>query len=75
MRRISCWWLSVSRSSQDRGEHRCNPFNGRTRQGTRRTQFETLMAGNVIATLPLILGFVLAQRWFVASMTFSGLKR
>jgi multiple sugar transport system permease protein len=46
-----------------------------TFQGTRRTDFEQLMAGNVIATMPLILGFVLAQRWFVASMTFSGLKR
>jgi multiple sugar transport system permease protein len=44
-------------------------------QGTRRTQFELLMAGNVVATAPLIIGFVLAQRWFVASMTFSGLKR
>jgi multiple sugar transport system permease protein len=44
-------------------------------QGTRRTQFELLMAGNVIATMPLIIGFILAQRWFVASMTFSGLKR
>jgi multiple sugar transport system permease protein len=46
-----------------------------TFQGTRRTEFELLMAGNVVATLPLILGFVLAQRWFVASMTFTGLKR
>lgn len=46
-----------------------------TFQGTRRTQFELLMAGNVVATMPLILGFVLAQRWFVASMTFTGLKR
>jgi multiple sugar transport system permease protein len=46
-----------------------------TFQGTRRTQFELLMAGNVVATMPLIIGFVLAQRWFVASMTFSGLKR
>jgi multiple sugar transport system permease protein len=46
-----------------------------TFQGTRRTYFEQLMAGNVVATMPLILGFILAQRWFVASMTFSGLKR
>lgn len=46
-----------------------------TFQGTRRTQFELLMAGNVIATMPLIIGFVLAQRWFVASMTFTGIKR
>jgi len=46
-----------------------------TFQGTRRTQFELLMAGNVIATMPLIIGFVLAQRWFVASMAFTGIKR
>jgi len=46
-----------------------------TFQGTRRTQFELLMAGNVVATMPLLVGFVLAQRWFVASMTFTGLNR
>jgi multiple sugar transport system permease protein len=32
------------------------------------------MAGNVIATLPLIVGFVAAQRHFIATMTFSGLN-
>jgi multiple sugar transport system permease protein len=45
-----------------------------TFQGTRRTQWSLLMAGNVIATLPLIVGFVAAQRHFIATMTFSGLK-
>jgi multiple sugar transport system permease protein len=43
-------------------------------QGTRHTDWSELMAGNVIATLPLVLAFLFAQRWFVASMTFSGLK-
>jgi multiple sugar transport system permease protein len=43
-------------------------------QGTRRTQWSLLMAGNVIATMPLIAAFVVAQRHFVATMTFSGLK-
>jgi len=43
-------------------------------QGTRRTQWSLLMAGNVVATLPLIAGFVAAQRHFIATMTFSGLK-
>ncbi|MEO8908569.1 MAG: carbohydrate ABC transporter permease [Microbacteriaceae bacterium] len=43
-------------------------------QGTRRTDWSQLMAGNVIATLPLILFFVFAQKQFVATMTFSGLK-
>ena len=43
-------------------------------QGTRRTQWSLLMAGNVIATAPLIVFFVAAQKHFVATMTFSGLK-
>jgi multiple sugar transport system permease protein len=43
-------------------------------QGTRRTQWQLLMAGNVIATLPLLIGFVAAQRHFVATMTFTGVK-
>ncbi len=43
-------------------------------QGQRRTEWQLLMAGNVIATLPLLVGFVAAQRQFVATMTFSGLK-
>jgi multiple sugar transport system permease protein len=43
-------------------------------QGTRRTQWQLLMAGNVVATLPLLIGFVAAQRQFVATMTFTGLK-
>jgi multiple sugar transport system permease protein len=43
-------------------------------QGTRRTQWELLMAGNVVATLPLIIFFLFAQKQFVATMTFSGLR-
>ena len=43
-------------------------------QGDRRTDWSLLMAGNVVATLPLIAFFVLAQKQFIATMTFSGLK-
>ncbi|WBU36752.1 carbohydrate ABC transporter permease [Homoserinibacter sp. YIM 151385] len=43
-------------------------------QSTRRTQWELLMAGNVAATLPLILFFLVAQKQFVQTMTLSGLK-
>jgi multiple sugar transport system permease protein len=43
-------------------------------QGTRRTEWSLLMAGNVVATLPLILFFLFAQKQFVATMTLSGLK-
>ena len=43
-------------------------------QGTRRTEWSELMAGNVIATAPLILAFLFAQRKFIATMSFTGLK-
>ncbi len=43
-------------------------------QGTRRTEWGLLMAANVVATLPLILFFLAAQKQFVQTMTFSGLK-
>lgn len=43
-------------------------------QGTRRTDWSLLMAGNVIATAPLLLLFLLAQRQFVATMASAGLK-
>jgi multiple sugar transport system permease protein len=43
-------------------------------QGVRRTEWSLLMSGNVVATMPLIIAFLLAQRQFVATMTFSGLK-
>jgi len=43
-------------------------------QGVRRTEWSLLMSGNVVATMPLIVAFLLAQRQFVATMTLSGLK-
>lgn len=43
-------------------------------QGTRRTQWSLLMSGNVLATMPLVLAFLVAQKYFIATMTFSGLK-
>lgn len=43
-------------------------------QGTRRTQWSLLMASNVIATLPLVLFFLFAQKHFVQTMTMSGMK-
>ncbi|MFI5958926.1 carbohydrate ABC transporter permease [Cryptosporangium sp. NPDC051539] len=43
-------------------------------QGTRRTEWSLLMAGNVVATTPLIVFFLFAQKQFVATMTLSGLK-
>jgi multiple sugar transport system permease protein len=43
-------------------------------QGTRRTQWSLLMAANVVATLPLIIFFLFAQKQFVQTMTLSGLR-
>jgi multiple sugar transport system permease protein len=43
-------------------------------QGAHETNWSLMMAGNVVATLPLILFFLFAQRQFIATMTFSGLK-
>jgi multiple sugar transport system permease protein len=43
-------------------------------QGTRRTEWSQLMAGNVISTMPLILAFLFAQKKFIATMSFTGLK-
>jgi multiple sugar transport system permease protein len=43
-------------------------------QGMRRTEWSQLMAGNVLATAPLIVAFLVAQRKFIATMTFTGLK-
>ncbi|WIB14026.1 carbohydrate ABC transporter permease [Curtobacterium sp. MCPF17_052] len=43
-------------------------------QGVRRTDWSLLMAGNVVATLPLILLFLVAQKQFVATMASAGLK-
>lgn len=43
-------------------------------QSSRRTQWSLLMAGNVIATAPLVLFFLFAQKQFVQTMTMSGLK-
>ena len=43
-------------------------------QGVRRTEWSLLMAGNVVAVLPLLVGFLLAQKHFLATMANTGLK-
>ena len=43
-------------------------------QGVRRTEWSLLMAGNVVAVLPLLAGFLLAQKHFLATMANTGLK-
>lgn len=43
-------------------------------QGVRRTEWSLLMAGNVVAVLPLLIGFLVAQKHFLATMSSTGLK-
>ena len=43
-------------------------------QGAHHVDWQELMACNVVATAPLIAGFLLAQRQFVQTMSMSGLK-
>ncbi len=42
--------------------------------GTRHTEWSLLMSANVIAVLPLLIFFIFAQKQFIETMTFSGLK-
>jgi multiple sugar transport system permease protein len=45
-----------------------------TFQGQHQTQWTVLMAGNVLALLPLVVAFLLTQRSFVRSIAASGVK-
>ena len=45
-----------------------------TFQGQHQTQWTVLMAGNVLALLPLVIAFLLTQRSFVRSIAASGVK-
>jgi multiple sugar transport system permease protein len=39
-----------------------------------RTSWDLVMAGSVLATLPVLIAFVLFQRYFVRGIAISGLK-
>jgi multiple sugar transport system permease protein len=43
-------------------------------QGAHATDWNLLMAGNVMATLPMLILFLAAQRWFVRGIATQGLK-
>jgi multiple sugar transport system permease protein len=45
-----------------------------TFQGAHATNWTLLMAGNVMATLPMLIAFVVAQRQFVSSIAAAGVK-
>jgi multiple sugar transport system permease protein len=43
-------------------------------QGAHFTEWNILMAGTVMSQVPMLLAFVFAQRWFVQSLAFTGIK-
>jgi ABC-type glycerol-3-phosphate transport system permease component len=44
-------------------------------QGETRTPFGMLMAGGLLATLPLVIAFVIFQRQFISGMTAGAVKQ
>jgi multiple sugar transport system permease protein len=45
-----------------------------TLQGAHNTQWNLLMAGTVMSLIPMLALFLLAQRWFIRSVAFTGIK-
>ena len=43
-------------------------------QGQHHTEWAAVMATNVMVTVPLLVVFLVGQRHFVRSLTFSGIK-
>jgi multiple sugar transport system permease protein len=43
-------------------------------QGAHETKWPILMAGTLLSQIPMILVFLFAQRWFVRSLAYAGLK-
>jgi multiple sugar transport system permease protein len=43
-------------------------------QGAHSTQWNLLMAGTVMSQIPMLLVFLLCQRWFIRSIAFTGIK-
>ena len=44
-------------------------------QGAHSTQWNLLMAGTVMSQIPMLAVFLLAQRWFIRSIAFTGIKQ
>jgi multiple sugar transport system permease protein len=44
-------------------------------QGAHSTQWNLLMAGTVMSQIPMLAVFLVAQRWFIRSIAFTGLKQ
>jgi multiple sugar transport system permease protein len=45
-----------------------------TLQGQHATEWNLLMAGTVMSQIPMLVAFLIAQRWFIRSIAFTGIK-
>lgn len=63
------WPLIITNSP----EMRTLPVGLSTFQGQFKTEWNLLMAGSVIALLPMLLVYIIGQRWFIRGITLSGL--
>jgi multiple sugar transport system permease protein len=45
-----------------------------TLQGAHRSHWNLVMAGTVMSQIPMLIAFLLAQRWFIRSIAFTGIK-
>jgi multiple sugar transport system permease protein len=63
------WPLIVTNSQQ----MRTLPVGLSTFQGQFKTDWNLLMAGSVIAMLPILIVYIIGQRWFIRGITLSGL--
>jgi multiple sugar transport system permease protein len=63
------WPLIITNSP----EMRTLPVGLSTFQGQFKTDWNLLMAGSVIAMLPVLLVYIIGQRWFIRGITLSGL--
>ncbi|HTP20738.1 MAG TPA: carbohydrate ABC transporter permease, partial [Solirubrobacteraceae bacterium] len=44
-------------------------------QGAHRSHWNLVMAGTVMSQIPMIVAFLIAQRWFIRSIAFTGIKQ
>ena len=44
-------------------------------QGAHSTEWNLLMAGTVMSQIPMLVAFLFAQRWFIRSIAFTGIKQ
>jgi multiple sugar transport system permease protein len=58
----------------DTGTHAPLQLGLSTLQGAHSTQWNLLMAGTVLSQIPMLAIFLIAQRWFIRSIAFTGIK-